>query len=930
MSAAAARSLRLAIAVGAIASFPQFAAPAAGQSDPPPLPRDWNQRCANAANSSACDVEPVRAPPTEAWRLHFDAVLSAPVVASDRLFVVVREAKERRLVALEPASGRVVAKRSIDKGGDVVSLAADGSSVVEVEPDKARLLHLAGDKFAFDRALDGAFVGDPVVLDGLLLLHHWDPKSDKDRSGKNGKSERVVKDKESAGLEAAQRSANFDVLEFASGKLLGSFALGNGRPAFLRGPNGAWTAIALSFDSEGAPRFRDHELQLRPQCSADRGTANGRAWQMGPLDAADMTFDSAVVVECVDGFDRHARAWLATPAVPDEKMHLAAPPVLFEKRLVGFATNGHLLSIDVVGETYRDLLSGAFPKGAVRGAASRARDVLYLGNWAVELGSGRVLWCVEGLEPVGPAIPAGDGVLVVVTKTGDVVGLVDPKLAADHAASAASATTGPKERPRLPSEDAELAKRLGGDERAAFLACCEALSAEQLDLLVAQFEKYATFKFFDECQRLLDAAKRCGLDRTRSDELARRIAGQASSTSGNAPQQRRKLASDEHAELEKLVARTIAAADWCAQQKLVYAATGLVKRAGSILADRPVDPAHSAPWMPASFPWKDGNATLRWVEWADALLPSGATFVARDDAVWQRVKGSAFEKDAIALRSANLLLFTREETPSVVGPCLLRGEAAVRALDGLLGPSPTGLKRDAPLEVRLHATRQQYLDDRIGGQAPPMPWSAGVYSNADHVSRFYAENAGDRGDPLGRELHSVLAHELTHHYVDQRWIVESGAPTLPGMWLVEGVAEFVSEQAVEMGRLGAALDDATVSSLDATAAMAAKGKLIPVATLMLLDRTGFETKLESKESDLVQLRHSLHAIHLDLRGLFYTESAALSFFALRRAGETGRKGYLELLQSFYRGKRVAEPWKSLGFADAAALEKAFGAFLAGL
>ena len=70
----------------------------------PKPPRDWNQPHGNAANSAACDVEPVRGPPNEAWRTKFDAILAGPVISGDRLFVAVREGRERRLLALQPAT----------------------------------------------------------------------------------------------------------------------------------------------------------------------------------------------------------------------------------------------------------------------------------------------------------------------------------------------------------------------------------------------------------------------------------------------------------------------------------------------------------------------------------------------------------------------------------------------------------------------------------------------------------------------------------------------------------------------------------------------------------------------------------------------------------------------------------------------------------
>src|SRR5207244_3445064 len=111
----------------------------------PKPPRDWNQPHGNAANSAACDVEPVRGPPNEAWRTKFDAILAGPVVSGDRLFVAVREGRERRLLALQPATGAVVATNSLDRGAENLELAAEDSFVAVLEPQRVKTYRLTGD-----------------------------------------------------------------------------------------------------------------------------------------------------------------------------------------------------------------------------------------------------------------------------------------------------------------------------------------------------------------------------------------------------------------------------------------------------------------------------------------------------------------------------------------------------------------------------------------------------------------------------------------------------------------------------------------------------------------------------------------------------------------------------------------------------------------
>ena len=54
-------------------------------------------------------------------------------------------------------------------------------------------------------------------------------------------------------------------------------------------------------------------------------------------------------------------------------------------------------------------------------AGESARNVLYLENWAVEIESGRVLWCKPDLDPVSPLIPIADERAVYTTNGGELV-----------------------------------------------------------------------------------------------------------------------------------------------------------------------------------------------------------------------------------------------------------------------------------------------------------------------------------------------------------------------------------------------------------------------------------------------------------------------------------------------------------------------------
>jgi hypothetical protein len=451
------------------------------------------------------------------------------------------------------------------------------------------------------------------------------------------------------------------------------------------------------------------------------------------------------------------------------------------------------------------------------------------------------------------------------------------------------------------------------------------------------FDRYAEFRLWDECRRVAAAAKDAGLDEGSVQALIARATGKVSSTAGNAELQMKKVAGEEQEELLRHRERIVAAADWCGGRGLPIAATVLARRAAALLPGGKLDVARVAAWIPAEYPWRGdparGSAGAEsWAEWAEALLPTSARFVAKDDPLRRRIEGTLFGKGCAGLRSANLLLWTREFDPALVGRALVRGEAVVRALAAFLPVAGRpGSPVSEPLELRLHATRDDYLSDKIAGKEPPIPWSSGLYVPAEQVSRFFArESLTDVGDSTGRTLHGTLAHELTHHWLDVRWIRSTRlSPNQPGVWLIEGFADFIGEQSIESARRGGTLDDVTVRNHDIVAAAARAGALMPLQRLLAVDLMKLHAGLEGEEL-VLSLRHTLGRVKADPRSLFYAQSAALTFFALHRCGKAGSDGYIQLLTACYLGQPLGDVARTLGFADAGALEAAFQAFVASL
>jgi hypothetical protein len=923
-----------------------------------PLPTEWNQPHGNAASTAFVDVAPLKVPPTERWRIATEKLLAGPIVSLNHVLVAVREGKLRKLVALDPTTGAVVAHHVLEGSGDVVGIAASGRLVAVVEPAVTRTFRLTGEEFKFERTMSGTFAGEPTLVDQTLLV-----------AGKDGR-----------GLYLLDLSAGrADLVEPNHFGRASEFDVG-GKPAIFH----------LDSNDDFASYQVERETTAR---SGSRVTLESPARIGGGLLVKGQGPLSRSVLVSADADDAGSwYAWVGSPSASTNSASRAAeitfqtPPAAREKRLFGVNAKGTLIELRSDRRAYLPLIATSLlPKGARIGPPSIARDVLYVGNFAIEIGSKRLLWCVETLETSGPTVPSGDEMVVVTTPAGELVGYGNgpPPAPAEGAPALAPAAKGTKPgrgekaaapppafampgskpglirsdglfvagsvsaldagRWRVEPEGGEAKEydadavalvdagdggKLLGDELPLYRACLAAVKAEHVEVLVGQVPPWRELKFYEECRRLIDEAKRCGLSAERVDELNESIVGRKSTTAGNADVQKRHLLEVETAAREKTAKSVEAAAAWCAARGAKVAATALLQRRLDFLPGRPVDPATIEPWLPEYLPFGADKAeqAKAWGTWAEELLPSGARFVRADEALAKRLAKTPFATKSALLRTNHVLIVTRELDPKVIGPCLVRGEAAFRALKRLLGPCRSGEKPDELLEVRLYPTRADYLADASGGFEPPK-WSVGVYSPKERVSRFYARMESDAEDPLGRSLHLVMAHELTHHYVDRCWDPSGDPHKVAGFWMVEGFAEFVAEQAVEVGRLGDAFDDATVLSLDLSAAVARVDKLLPLELLLALDKKKFDTELEGKSAYLVQARHTLRRTVLDRRGVFYVESAALTFFVMNRFGEKGRAAYIDWFAKLERGEAVAEPWKELGFSDRDDFEMAFRHFL---
>jgi len=399
-----------------------------------PLPREWNQPHGNAAGTSFVDVVPLKAPPAERWRIKSEQILAGPVVSQGKLFFVARIGDAKELKVVDLVTGASFAKTPLDPASEVASLVVGDGLAALFGPAAIELWRLTGGELKQEKRVAGAFTGEPARLGALLVT----PK------GKGG----------------------FQWVDANAGKALALVAKGFGRPSF-----GGDSMFVLSTDEKEA----NVTLSRFPLLSATPPVKVGPAEALftGPMGAVATVAQDSVLVAARTKGGTEWFAWyggsnassLLRKANP-KAVGFRAAPAATGSHLYGVDPDDRLVDFDVNDVSITPLVEKEqLRKGAQLGAPSLARDTLFLGNWAVEIGGRRVLWCLETIEADGPAIPAGDELLVIKTKGGELVGFgngkaggkggdvvaADPKAAA--AAKAAPPTALPGSKPGLVRAD---------------------------------------------------------------------------------------------------------------------------------------------------------------------------------------------------------------------------------------------------------------------------------------------------------------------------------------------------------------------------------------------------------------------------------------------------------------------------------------------
>jgi hypothetical protein len=927
--------------------------------------REWNQPRGGPAGTSSNDVAPITSAPVQAWRVPFHSVDGEPVAWGGILYVVasVPETRGRRLFAIDIASGKPAAKPAPAPDGFVPFLAVWQGMVAMLGGSEITFFSQRGDQMVVrEKKLAGNWPSAPCVYEGCLF--------------------------------ACDGKSVLHAIDMPSMKELASVSAGYGQPAAAAGPKEGEIVLATAGCAGSAMRLEKtlvHGVGTKAFKLSDVG---GEAGGLFDSEAPKLASAYVSAMDESGGEGDRWFVYSPVPILAKNKLvfhsvmwgtHRLSPidgqAAVQGDFAYGFAADGGLISFLTNGKLEHVVPEGkSLPVGARPGAVTLARGVLYLGNWAVELDGRRVLWCDPSIEASTPLLPVADGTIVYATAKGEIVCMRDPRVAASDAPAArASSSKAAKTAPivaratapgtgegivlsdgrRIAGKVTEIdssrwrvtpskgdalefdsarvalveessAVRLVGAEEPVYSAFWNVLREDWLDGLHRCFEDYRDDGFLDESQRLLSAARDAGLDQARAAEWSRTLTGKTANQHDNADKQRAKIHADEEKLRERSASACVHAADWCRDHALPTSATVLLARAEHLQPGQRIVREKAAALVPAGFPdHRSSDAPVQWMLLAEAILPVAGEVVPPGDPDWERAKKAPWDQGAFAVRTANVLLFSREGDAAIVGDCLRHGERTVRVLQALLGRH-AGASASRRLDVRLHKNRAEYLAE-LGDHARAMEWTAGYYSPPEDVSRFYVARGELDQRPYERGLEHVLIHELTHHYISNRWLggasaAARGDPARAGFWIVEGFARFIEDQVVQMDRRGERFDDETVLSLDAACRISAEGKLFPLDQLLDLSQRKF-AELGDQPLATVQLRNTVGRLTVSEKLVFYEESGSLVFYLMNRAGAEKRAALIDYLKDWYEGRLGAHSWETLGFTTSSEIEAQFMSFL---
>jgi len=266
-----------------------------------------------------------------------------------------------------------------------------------------------------------------------------------------------------------------------------------------------------------------------------------------------------------------------------------------------------------------------------------------------------------------------------------------------------------------------------------------------------------------------------------------------------------------------------------------------------------------------------------------------------------------WRRDVIGLETDQILIVTAASKPGRIANCLDLGELVCSTLDGFFGGKERAAQEGAPpLVLLLYESQKAYIEETPGakenpGMAARLARTAGHYSPSLGISRLYVPD-----DPEAFALvMEVFAHELTHHWLDQRLrFLREGAgrgvpPTAPGAVLEEGFATMIEESRFDVRARTWQPADHRANSID----IVANAKMLldwdTLLDMSLVDL--YELPPEDGEQVAVRWRLGVSRI-VGWVNMFYAQGGALCHYLATAEGGKHREALFDWVADLHAGR----------------------------
>jgi len=324
-----------------------------------------------------------------------------------------------------------------------------------------------------------------------------------------------------------------------------------------------------------------------------------------------------------------------------------------------------------------------------------------------------------------------------------------------------------------------------------------------------------------------------------------------------------------------------------------------------------------------------------WLDWQVDILPSKFGRIRMLDnrhveverareLWWERdpETGRKKYKPIYGVETSEIVFLTPMARTDIVKSCVSLARFTARALEEMFATENPKRGRSDPLIIYFYENHAQYV--ALSGRGrdlapnPTIAMSAGHYTWTENVSRFFWPNRPGAWE----SVKETFVHELTHHWIQERnprWsradqAMGEDAVTVPGVWIVEGMAVFM--QGVRFDLDGGRWDlfNPKATYLDAVQSIAAQKKLIDWKKQLTITKVELHQKVDVKDPHGVYRgRWNLFPYPMNEMVLFYQQAGATCAFLYFGEGGKYREKLLDYVTAYYTGKK-----------ESTAIEAAFG------